>query len=65
MLAGAVYLGGAIGMEMLGAATRGPDTLVLHNVFIVLEETGEMLGILLLLRALAHHLTRHPATTSA
>lgn len=41
VLAGVLYVGGALGMEMLGAATRGSGT---YELMMALEETLEMTG---------------------
>jgi hypothetical protein len=54
-LAGLLYLGGALGMEMLGArhaATHSVDTLFYKAVLVSIEEGMEMAGIIVLIGAL-------------
>lgn len=61
IMAGAIFLVGALGIEFLGAASQaGMIDLVQGRVWplaIVLEETLEMLGVILLIHALLHHLS--------
>jgi hypothetical protein len=60
MLAGAGYVGGALGMEMIGgayASAYGYDAY--YPVLTIVEETLEMLGILLFLHALLCYMTAH------
>jgi hypothetical protein len=54
ILAGAFYIGGAIGVEMLGANYAEKHGLVnlTYATFTIVEETCEMLGIILFIRAL-------------
>lgn len=52
LAAGAIYIGGAIGAEMLGASARtylGPGSIAASMN--VLEEVGELFGVLLLIHA--------------
>ncbi|WP_277022354.1 hypothetical protein [Paracoccus hibiscisoli] len=61
VMACAVFLSGAIGVEFLGAASEaGAIDLVrgkLWLIAIALEETLEMLGVILFVSALLHHLS--------
>jgi hypothetical protein len=60
-LAGAVYLGGAVGFEFVGKAAaiaHGYDS-VAYVMSVAGEEGLEMLGIVLFLRAALFHLRRH------
>lgn len=54
ILAGVFYIGGAIGVEMLGANYAEKHGLVnlTYATFTIVEETCEMLGIILFIRAL-------------
>jgi hypothetical protein len=56
--AGAVYVGGALGMEMVSGAyvSAGGDDAV-FAVLTIIEELLEMLGILLFLHALVSYMT--------
>jgi hypothetical protein len=58
VLAGAVFLAGAIGMEMVGAYffDRTPPNLLMLSVAIVLEESLEFSGLCLFIIALLRHL---------
>ena len=60
-IAGVVFLGGAIGVEMIGGAyvssERGGDDAV-YRVMTTVEELLEMLGVVVLLRALLSYLAR-------
>lgn len=61
IIAGAIFIVGALGIEFLGAASQaGMIDLVQGEVWplaIALEETLEMLGVILLIHALLHHLS--------
>ncbi|WP_378949027.1 hypothetical protein [Paracoccus sp. R86501] len=61
IMAGTIFLIGALGIESLGAASQaGMIDLVQGRVWpfaIALEETLEMLGVILLIHALLHHLS--------
>jgi hypothetical protein len=57
MVAGAVFVAGAAGIEALNAAFRTSDTSVAQAVFVVLEEAGEFTGLLLFAAALLNHLS--------
>jgi hypothetical protein len=61
--AGAVYLAGALLVELLGGqiTSLGQDRTVLYAVVTTVEEVLEMSGLLLLLRALHLHVDRSPA----
>lgn len=59
LLAGAVYIGGAVGMEMIGGYI---DTLLGRDNFVYLlsttiEESAEMLGILVFIHALLSYMS--------
>ena len=58
--AGAVYIGGAIGMEMIGSFAVRSSLIRLHSpwygAITGLEETLELLGIILLIDALLREL---------
>lgn len=63
LLAGATYVGGAIGMEMVGAhfaSTIGTSS-VAYALSAVVEETMEMLGVVVFIHALLTYLSTHPA----
>lgn len=60
LIAGALYVGGALGMEMAGGAylaARGQD--LTYGVLASLEEVLEMAGIVVFLYGLMDHLERH------
>lgn len=57
LVAGAVYVSGAIGMEMIGGlAVSTPDLGIAHAVPFCAEEGLEMLGAVLFLRAVLMHI---------
>ena len=60
-VAGAIFLGGAIGAEVIGGAyvssERGGDDAV-YRVITTVEELLEMLGIVVFLQALLSYLAR-------
>nr|MBA2624781.1 hypothetical protein [Acidimicrobiia bacterium] len=59
VVAGACYVGGAIGMEMVDGAylaARGDQPDLGYDLLTGIEEGLEMIGILLLVRALIHHI---------
>ncbi len=69
LLAGAVFLSGAIGVEMLGGASRaGAIDLIQGRLAwgleLMVEEFLEMAGIILLIHALLHHLSVQGAPLS-
>ena len=58
ILAGCVFVGGALGVEMLGAkhlSIVGVHNFT-HSLLITLEEAAEMFGVLILLHAVLQHL---------
>jgi hypothetical protein len=58
MLAGAVYVAGAVGLEILGNAMAGKglrDTLA-YRMSTMVEEGMEMLGLILFISALLHYM---------
>lgn len=61
IISGAMYVGGALGVEMIGGAYL--DAIVVRNftyeLIVTVEETLEMLAIALLLRTLLIHAARH------
>lgn len=63
LLAGVLYIGGALGVELIGGqyvGLYGRDTFA-YNVITTVEETLEIAGILLLLHGLGRYLAdRHP-----
>jgi hypothetical protein len=61
ILAGAVYCAGALVMEMIGGKllTAWPQATLAYGAETVVEETLEMVGSLMFLRALLTHLDRH------
>lgn len=64
LLSGAVYVGGALGMEMVGGAIAsdgGGGSLRLHTV-VTVEELFEMVGMTLFLAAVNEHRRRHVGT---
>ena len=59
LIAGSVYVGGALGMELVGSAyftTHSND--VIYGVIATIEEMGEMTGMALFILALLDHLAR-------
>jgi len=61
LLAGAVFVGGAIGVEMLGASyisVHGGHNLT-YSMITVVEEFLEMLGVIVFIRALVMYLSSH------
>ncbi len=66
VMAGVIFVSGALGVEMLGAREadlNGYDT-VTYCVLYSLEEMLEMLGIILFIYALLSHLAREPGGLS-
>ena len=62
LLAGAIHVTGAMGMEILGGLLdRDPQNFV-RALVVTLEETLEMIGIMVLIRALLLYL-EHLAVT--
>jgi hypothetical protein len=59
VIAGAIYLGGAVGMEMIGGHYK--DLHGSHNItyamMTTVEETGEMIGILIYIHALLSYVS--------
>lgn len=56
-ISAAVFLGGALGMELIGGYFGDADTTVLyHNIFVIIEESMEMFGVILFIRALLLYL---------
>jgi hypothetical protein len=61
LIAGAIYVGGALGMELVGgyhAAAHGQFNLG-FSILTTVEEFGEMLGIILFIRALLLYMDTH------
>ena len=61
ILAGFVYVGGVLGMEMVGGnygSLHGPDNLT-YAMLVAVEEGLEMLGIVLFLYALSSYIATH------
>ena len=58
-LAGCTYIGGAVGVEIIGAPMDA-DTM-LYNLTTVAEEGMEMAGVILFLAAMLRYMTRPPA----
>jgi hypothetical protein len=62
MLAGATFVTGAIGVEMIGAwhdDTFGPQADLTYVLIVTIEETLEMLGVLMLFYALLSYMSTH------
>ena len=61
LAAGTVFVGGAIGVEMLSAIEADAHTQysLSYALIITLEETMEMLGIVLFIYALSDYISRH------
>lgn len=59
-VAAAVYIGGAVGLEMLGAVEyeKAQSRTLLLDVYALIEETMEMVGVLILIRALTGEIAR-------
>lgn len=65
ILAGALYIGGAIGFEMIGGAWYDAHSGgMAYQLIGMVEETLEMLGLSVFLWALLDHLTRRPVTVA-
>jgi hypothetical protein len=64
--AGAVYIGGTIGMEMVGSFAVRSELIRLHSFWYGaitgLEETLELLGLILFIHALMQELIRREAS---
>ena len=60
-LAGCIYVGGAVGVEILGAPMDA-DTMT-YNLTTVVEEGMEMAGVLLFLMALLQYMSRQQGET--
>lgn len=61
VVAGAIFVGGAIGVEMLGGAVNQTmDSSFTYQALFMLEETMELVGVILGIRAVLLHL--HEAT---
>lgn len=60
VVAGAVYVGGALGLEMVGGAVfeKGGKNTVFH-VLVLVEETLEMLGVVIFIDALLRYMESH------
>jgi len=61
LMAGAIYVGGAIGMEMIDGFyfdVYGQD--LTYELLTILEEVGEMLGIAIFIYALCYYLSVYP-----
>ena len=58
IVAGLLYIGGAIGMEMIGSVEyeKVLDRTLLMDIYVFVEESLEMFGVLLFIRALINHL---------
>ncbi|MDA1183437.1 MAG: hypothetical protein O2930_02185 [Acidobacteria bacterium] len=63
VLAGGIYVGGAVGVEMVGAPMDA-DTMT-YNLTTVVEEGMEMAGVLLFLLALLRYLAREQGASHA
>lgn len=66
LLAGFIYVGGALGFEMLEAnewSSAGTKTLF-YAVCVAIEEGLEMVGILIFIHALLSHLAMHTGTVT-
>ena len=64
MLAGGIYIGGAIGVEMIGSAlfiVKGPLSLQ-YGLSVQVEEFLEMAGLIVFIYALTGYLLRQPLT---
>jgi hypothetical protein len=61
IVSGAIYVGGAVGMEMVGAkyADRFGDDNLMFQVFSTIEELMEMVGIAMFMIALLDHAATH------
>jgi len=57
LLAGAIFVGGAVGVEMIGAPMV--EDAMPYNLLTVVEEGMEMGGVILFLWALLKYMTRH------
>lgn len=60
VIAGACYVGGAVGIEVLGGlvAAKAGDMSVAHSVLATVEETMEMTGCILFLRGILEYANR-------
>lgn len=65
VIAGAIFLGGAIGVEMFGGAvSQSADTGFAFQALFMLEETLEMLGVILGIRAVLLHIDQELGSPS-
>lgn len=60
VLAGSLYVGGALGLELVGAAlaSAGLRDSVFYSLEVLIEETLEMTGVVVFVRVLVAHLAR-------
>ncbi|MDO8476755.1 MAG: hypothetical protein Q7W02_11330 [Candidatus Rokubacteria bacterium] len=60
LLAGSFYVGGALGLELVGAALASADLKdsVFYSLAVLTEETLEMSGVVVFVRVLVAHLAR-------
>ncbi|MDP2703115.1 MAG: hypothetical protein Q8P98_13700, partial [Candidatus Rokubacteria bacterium] len=60
LLAGSFYVGGALGLELVGAALASADLKdsVFYSMAVLTEETLEMSGVVVFVRVLVAHLAR-------
>lgn len=59
LLAAALYLGGAVGMEVVGGVVisqTGSETTLLYDSAVVVEESLEMAGTIVMIHALMRHM---------
>ena len=64
LVAGAVYVAGALGMEMAGGYYFSVDEVpdFTYAMMAIVEESLEMFGVILFLRGLLRHLEKHVGT---
>ncbi|WP_205499830.1 hypothetical protein [Rufibacter psychrotolerans] len=55
-LAGVIFMAGAVGMEMVSGLIVSHDLLAIYKIITTVEETLEMLGVILFIHALIKHL---------
>ena len=66
IISGIVYLGGSVGMEMIGGSYAQAHTIhtLTYNIIVTIEETLEMIGIILLINTLAEYVNKMNGTVS-
>lgn len=60
VISGAIYISGAVGMEMIGGMiTEKSDSLLIYNIAVLAEESMEMTGVLFFIGTLLKYIREH------